>query len=598
VRLPIPCPAVRLLALVGALLAAAPAAAAAQEPDTTAAADTAIDYTGIPRDVARDVRDVAEAVTTLRVRGDFVVEADRTVNGDVLARDGTLTVRGTVAGRIVAVDASVVFEPGSSVGGDVLAVRGTVTGQATATVGGSVRVYAGGLRGLVDVVRGSAAEDWRWLRRWRDRHRRSGSEITITTGRTYNRVEGLTAMVGPTIRQRAGRALTTVRAFGVLRTAHGPSLTSDGAGHLVTADVRYGGGRGVALGGSSFDVVDAVESWQLPDDEVGIATFLLHRDYRDYFNRHGADARLTLFAGPDADLTFAYGDQRWTSARERDPFSVLRNPQAWRPNPLADEGRFHLATASARLDTRNRVDDPWAGWYVRADYERGAGRIERAAPTSDAPAGARDGETRYGRGLLDVRRYKPARPGGAAQRARGARRLAPRRRAPAPTPLLGGRPGTVPGFDFRRATGREDVQQCSPAPALRPPGAPAECDRVALAQVEYRGDLGLDIDPFGWLAGRPGRPQGRTAPVSSGASRASGWCSSTPDAGGGWATGRGRCSTRAPPSPRCARSGATPGSGSSSAPAPRSISWGSTSPRQCSDADEPANVVVRLRRRF
>jgi hypothetical protein len=501
-----------------------------------------------------------------------------------------------VAGRIVAVDANVVFEPGSSVGGDVLAVRGTVTGQATANVGGSVRVYAGGLRGLVDVVRGNAAEDWRWLRRWRDRHRRSGSEITVTTGRTYNRVEGVPVMVGPTIRQRAGRALTTVRAFGVLRTAHGPSLTSEGAGHLVTAEVRYGSGRGVALGGSSFDVVDAVESWQLPDDEVGIATFLLHRDYRDYFNRHGADARLTLLASPDADLTFAYGDQRWTSVRDRDPFSILRNPQAWRPNPLADEGRFHVATASARLDTRNRVDDPWAGWYLRADYEHGAGRIERAAPTSDAAAGARDGGTRYGRGLLDVRRYNRLAPGAQLNLRVVLGGWLHGDPLPLQRRLSVGGPGTVPGFDFRRATGREDVQQCSTAPALSPAGAPAECDRVALAQAEYRGDLGLNIDPFGQRSVR--RAGGADAARFLGRFTSE-WVVFF-DAGRGWRVGDRQGTLQYPraalPSLRTFRSDAGLGIVLGTGAALDQL--GIYVAKAVSDADEPANVVVRLRRRF
>jgi hypothetical protein len=593
----------RQLAMACALLAAAPAGA--QVRDTTAAADTAIDYTGVPRDLARDVRDVAEAPSTLRVRGNYAIETGSTVNGDVLALDGTLTVSGTVAGRIVAVDADVVFTPGSSVGGDVLAVRGTVTGQAAANVGGSVRVYSGGLRALADVVRGGAAEEWRWLRRWRDRNRGSGSEITLTTGRTYNRVEGLSILAGPTLRQRAGRALTTVRAFGVARTAHGLSLTSAGAGHLVTAEVRFGGERGLSLGGSSFDVVDAVEGWQLPSAEAGLAALALHRDYRDYFNRHGAGARLTLSASGDADLSFGYSDQRWTSADERDPFSILRNGRQWRANPRMDEGRFHLGTVSARVDTRNRVDNPWAGWYLLADYETGAGRIEAIAPTSD---GARPdpapGVTRYGRGFLDLRRYN---------------RLAPNAQLnvrlvlggwlhgdelPLQRRLSVGGPGTIPGFDFRRSTGREDVQQCSASAALSPEGRPAECDRVALAQAEYRGDLGLNIDPFAAL--RPALLGGRgTAGADDEARRIRGRIRSEWvvffDAGRGWRVGERAGALRYPsggfPALRTFRSdvglGVLFGTGAAGFD-----QFGVYVAKAVSDASEPVNVFVRLRRRF
>ena len=585
----------RQLAMACALVAACAGGAAAQVRDTTAAADTAIDYAGVPRAVARGVRDVAEAPSTLRLRGDNVIEAGRTVNGDVLALDGRLTVSGIVAGRIVAVDADVVFTPGSSVGGDVLAVRGTVTGQATANIGGSVRVYAGGLRALADVVRGGAAEEWRWFRRWRDRHRGSGAELTITTARTYNRVEGLPVYAGPTLRQRAGRALTTVRAFGVLRTAHGPRLTSAGAGHLVSAEVRVGAGRGLAFEGRSFDVVDAVEGWQLPASEVGLATLLLHRDYRDYYNRHGAEARLRLIASPDADLSIGFGDERWSSAAARDPFSLLRNGRPWRDNPRMDEGRFHLTTVSARVDTRNRADDPWAGWYVTADYEAGAGRVAALAPTSDGPARPPGGAvTRYGRGFLDVRRYNRLAPGAQLNLRAVLGGWVHGDALPLQRRVSVGGPGTIPGFDFRRLTGDADVQTCSAAPGPLAPGGPAECDRVALAQAEYRGDLGLNIAPFAAFRAAPDETRRARARLRSE------WVVFF-DAGRGWRVGERAGDLRYPrtafPALRTFRSdvglGLIFGTGAAGLD-----QFGVYVAKAVSDAREPANVVLRVRRRF
>ena len=525
------------------------------------------------------------------------------MNGDVLALDGTLTVTGTVAGRIVAVDADVVFSTGASVGGDVLAVRGTVTGQATANVGGSVRVYSGGLRALADVVRGGAAEEWRWLRRWRDRNRGSGSELTVTTGRTYNRVEGLPVYAGPTLRQRAGRALTTVRAFGVLRTAHGASLTSAGAGHLVTAEVRFGADRGIAVGGSSFDVVEAVEGWQLPASEVGLATLLLHRDYRDYYNRHGADLRLRLIASADADLSLAYSDERWGSAADRDPFSILRNGRPWRPNPRMDEGRFHLATVSARVDTRNRVDDPWAGWYVLADYESGAGRSGTSAPRSEVIASAPRAVTRYGRGFVDVRRYNRLAPGAQLNVRAVLGGWLHGDELPLQRRLSVGGPGTIPGFDFRRAVGETDVQQCSGGPAVAPPGTPAECDRVVLAQAEYRGDLRLNIAPFAAFGLAPDVRGLAATPDDARRVRArirSEWVLFF-DAGRGWRVGERSGELRYPrtslPSLGTFRSdvgvGVLFGTGATGFD-----QFGVYVAKAVSDASEPVNVLVRVRRRF
>jgi hypothetical protein len=66
-----------------------------------------------------------------------------------------------------------------------------------------------------------------------------------------------------------------------------------------------------------------------------------------------------------------------------------------------------------------------------------------------------------------------------------------------------GGPGTLAGYDFRRVPqAGTDYFQCSGSaepgtPFLLQPGVPAECDRVALAQAEYRGDLNFDFDLFG-----------------------------------------------------------------------------------------------------
>jgi hypothetical protein len=47
-------------------------------------------------------------------------------------------------------------------------------------------------------------------------------------------------------------------------------------------------------------------------------------------------------------------------------------------------------------------------------------------------------------------------------------------------------PGTVPGFDFRSG-GSPDVGTCDSGTLLA--GRPAQCERIALAQLEYRSDL-------------------------------------------------------------------------------------------------------------
>jgi hypothetical protein len=100
------------------------------------------------------------------------------------------------------------------------------------------------------------------------------------------------------------------------------------------------------------------------------------------------------------------------------------------------------------------------------------------------------GPTRYHRGFLDLRRYNRVAPNAQLN----LRLVLGGWLSGDPLPLqrrlsIDG-PGTVPGFDFR-STGGTDVGTCSEG--IAPPGRPAQCERVALTQREYRNDLHVSL---------------------------------------------------------------------------------------------------------
>jgi hypothetical protein len=82
--------------------------------------------------------------------------------------------------------------------------------------------------------------------------------------------------------------------------------------------------------------------------------------------------------------------------------------------------------------------------------------------------------------------------------------------------------GTLSGFAFRSpGPGATDVAACSGGPGGTAAGEPAQCERIALAQVEFRHDLRIGLADFvrgvppegawiifmdagrGWLVGQP-----------------------------------------------------------------------------------------------
>lgn len=475
--------------ILAALVVGAPRLAHAQQRDSAIVRDQ------LPPDVAREVVALFNATTTLRATDKLEIAAGRDVPGDVAVLNGPLTLGGHVTGRVLAINADVVLLRGARVDGDLLVVGGEVEGSEGATIGGELRIYHPSLRYTQDgeqlvaqTASGSAEEQW-W-RRLERRGRRNFNRLEIANAGVYNRAEGLPVRIGPTLYRDQGWGHLRLDAAAILRTESSFSSATPDVGHDLRLEARVGRQFGATLGGRLFEVVEGVEQWQLSNAEVGLASFFFHRDYRDYFGRHGGQLYGALRATEDADLTLSYGDERWSSRATRDPFTLTMNGLAWRENPQVDAGRFHVANLTLRIDTRNDVFNPWAGWYLLADFERGVGTVDAAGPTSTGVRGSPIGTTRYQRAFVDVRRYNRVAPNAQLN----LRFVFGGWVSGDPLPLerrlsIDG-PGTVPGFDFR-STGGTDVGTCSEG--IAPPGRPAQCERVALAQLEYRNDLHLSV---------------------------------------------------------------------------------------------------------
>ncbi|HEX6058583.1 MAG TPA: BamA/TamA family outer membrane protein [Gemmatimonadaceae bacterium] len=567
----------RMLMLACAL-ALLPGATRAQITDT---ARIAPDTAALPRAVAEYVALRYNADVALRARGAATVAAGEVVDGDVAVLRGPLTVRGRIGGNVVVVNGDAVVGEGAEIEGDLVIVGGVLARDSSARIGGIVRVYTSpmsfheeGGRIVVDADR--TPDDWwsRIFRRdaesWRPR---------LLSARTYNRVEGLPVLLGPSLRHETSTVTVEVDAFGIVRTADGFDWDGDDIGHTLRADVRIGGGLGPILGASLYDVVEPVQDWELTDAEAGLATFFLHRDYRDFYDRHGASGSIGVHAGRDVTLRLEYGAERWGSRDVSDPWTLFRNGAAWRPNPAVDDGFVHLAAATLEIDTRNDVENPWSGWYVTADFESGRGDFRSFGATDPlSRAASAAGSVRWRRGFLDLRRYNRLSPEGqlnlrlVAGGWLGGGELPLQRRF-----SLGG-PGSLPGFDFRSGEDAERLQCASDATV---PGAPGQCERVLLAQIEYRGDV--EMGPF----------FGERGPASWGLQTDAFWILFA-DVGRGWLVGP-RAGSLAYPSDRL------PSLSTFQTDIGAGLDLGILAlyaAKSLSDADEPVNFFVRVRHRF
>jgi hypothetical protein len=384
--------------------------------------------------------------------------------------------------------------PGAAVDGEILVVGGRLLRSEQVEHAGPERVYWD----AAPIVRGNDG-----LLTLRERRRPLGeiataratfktgrvrTTLSLTTGGTYNRIEGLPVLFGPLFEFRPSTStLARIDLRGILRTAgESTDLRSD-FGYVARGELRVAGRTEFGLGGRLYSEVQPIEDQPLSAGESGWSAFLLQRDYRDYYEREGVagSAYIQPTRALRVELTLSRDAQR--SVRATDPWSLLRNSDRWRRNPLIDDGHYFTTAVDAEFDTRNDRDIPSTGWLVRSRYEHLTSDdiAPVALPAVVRPSPPTGGGYATDRLSLDVRHYSRLTPGlrvNARVRADGwiaGDRMPVQRRV-----SLGG-PDLLPGFDFRSSP-------CTPR-GFSDPANPALCDRMIATQIEVRTRLGLNL---------------------------------------------------------------------------------------------------------
>ena len=459
---------------------------------------------GPPPELIAELIDFYNDSATTRMQGDVALPAGSSFRGRLAVHRGTLRVAGTVLGPVAVANGTLHLAAGARVEGDILVVGGRLIRDAAAAHEGGERVFwdaAPVLRGPDGLL--LLRERRRPLRdlaaaRTSFQTGRVRTTLLLATGGTYNRVEGLPIVFGPTFELRpTPRSALRLDLRGVLRTAGEGSRLSSDFGYQGRLEYRSGI---VGAGGRFYSEVASIEDQPLSESESGWSSLLLQRDHHDYFERRGVAA--SVWAQPSRPLRLELSLRRdhETSVRATDPWSLFRNGERWRRNPLVDDGHFVTAALQVDYDTRNDRDFPGTGWLLRARYEHTSSNDVAPVllPPTVRPELPLD-DYAFDRLYLDLRRYSRLTPElrvNTRLRAEGwidGDRLPIQRRT-----SLGG-PDLLPGYDFRAFT-------CAPT-GFADPARPALCDRIVTAQVEVRTRLALNLGYR--LRDREGSPTGR-----------------------------------------------------------------------------------------
>jgi hypothetical protein len=461
----------------------APAAPAAQRP-------------GLEGPILDRVLALFNAPTTTRLEGGIILPAGTRITGAVAVWRGPLQLAGEIQGPVLVVNGDLILAPGSIVTGDILVVGGRISRDSSATVGGKVEEYPD----AAPVLRtGDGLLAVRERRRpildfgGAQRSFQSGkinTTLFLSSGGTYNRVEGLPITLGPRfIYQMAPERKATLELLGIIRTAGDPTELGKEVGYDAHFDFSDGTPRhhGWGLGVRASQLVQAVETQPLSRSEVGWSTLLLHRDYRDYHLNEGVALYGFIWAGSSFRLDGGWRTENQSSLPANDPWTLFRSDEDWRPNPLIDDGRYETVHLGATYDTRNEGRLANSGMWVRLNWERSASADVAPVDLPETVRGAipTDGSYAFHRLWLDARSYNRITPAMRLNlRAVGGGWI-----GGDPLPMqrrlsLGG-PDILPGYSFRWATCNEG--------APIDPANPALCDRSLALQAELRTRLDLGL---------------------------------------------------------------------------------------------------------
>ena len=450
----------------------------------------------LPRLVAEEAIRFYNAATTTRLVGRSRLPHGNEWRGDVAVRNGAVSVGGRIQGTLLVINGDASVDSGAVISGDLIVIGGTATQTPGAAVGGEVRVYRAplGYRTQGEEITLARVNPRRWLgnvgveKSWGTADSRSS--LTLATAGTFNRVEGLPVVFGPMFDWKLQQNVRfRLDALGVFRTAGDLTDRRSDLGYLLRTELRSGEVPAYGAELRAYDAVVPVEDWGLHNAEIGWAAFLFQRDYRDYYLSKGLAGR--VFVRPARLLQLAVEVRRdgQTSVAARDPWTLFRHDQPWRPNPPIDEGHYTTLSGTVTLDTRNDRTDPTAGWLLSARLE--SSRSQDVSPQTGVPTTVRrsiptDGSYKFTRAFFDLRRYTRVSPSGRVN----LRLLAGGWLGGDPLPLqqrlsIGGA-DPLAGYGFRRTACNQDITDAAFTGTLV-----AACDRVMLVQAEYRGHISL-----------------------------------------------------------------------------------------------------------
>lgn len=333
-------------------------------------------------EVQEQDKDLPDAVT---FNGDTEIGENDTIQGDLVVKNGILTIRGTVMGDVLVVNGDVRMKSTSRIKGNVRAMNGSITKDDGSIVEGyteeSNKSYDSSRRKRTSRVRYSYSfKPFMWY----DRDYEDNFLFR------YNRVEGFFFGLGANKNYYwdGSRSLSGYGSFGYGFASHKWRMQLGLDRQFATSSGLY------EVGAEVHGLTDTKDEWIMKLGENNLAALFFHEDFRDYFQREGYSVHTARYT-KDGDVTtmidVRYNVDRYSSLQKNANWAVFGGHE-FRSNPAVNEGMLRSVSVAAGFNTVEKYRRRSEGWDAYTKVEMGGSEF--------------GGDFNFTHGIVDLRRYQ------------------------------------------------------------------------------------------------------------------------------------------------------------------------------------------------
>lgn len=316
--------------------------------------------------------------------GDTDIAENDTIHGDLVVKNGVLTVRGTVLGDVLVVNGDIRIKSTARIQGNARAMNGSISKEEGAIVEGyteeSNKSYDTKKKRTARARYSYSYKPFMWF----------DKDYNDNFLFRYNRVEGFFFGFGSGKEYYwdGSRTLSGYGSFGYGFASHRWRMQLGLDRQFATSSGLYEAGAEV------HSLTDTKDEWIMKLGENNLTALLFHEDFRDYFQREGYSlhtARYTKEGDVTTLLDVRYNVDRYASMQKKARWAVFGG-RDFHSNPVVNEGMMRSVSVAAGFNTVEKYRRRTQGWDVYS-------KVEAAGRTFG-------GDFDFTHGIVDVRRYQ------------------------------------------------------------------------------------------------------------------------------------------------------------------------------------------------